>query len=138
MQSKGKRGILREVVLVILTFVLIVGISIWKDGMYLIGVPNSSEVQSVIITYPKKEIEAKEITDSELIEHAVNLTGFLRYSLFEQPVGDGVPLVTVTYHLSDGGEVSVSANRETVWWNGEVHVIKDKHMFINLVEGIFF
>ena len=33
---------------------------------------------------------------------------------------------------------AISANNTTVWWNNKIHVIKDKDMFINLTEGIFF
>ena len=40
--------------------------------------------------------------------------------------------------LKDGTSKTISANNTTVWWNNKIHVIKDKEMFINLTEGIFF
>lgn len=52
------------------------------------------------------------------MEQAVKLTGFLRYALFEEPVSGGSPMITITYVLDDGRTVSVSADRETVWWKG--------------------
>lgn len=40
--------------------------------------------------------------------------------------------------LKDGTDKTISANNTTVWWNGKTYVIKDKEMFVNLTEGIFF
>jgi len=115
--------------------VLLVGVSILRDGMYLIGVPDMGDVESVTVSYRG---EGKESTDGEDIEQAVKLTGFLRYSLFEEAGASGEPLITITYHLKSGKDVDVSANRETVWWQGKAHAIKQKEMFVNLTEGIFF
>jgi len=44
----------------------------------------------------------------------------------------------ITYFLKDGTSKTISANNTTVWWNNKIHVIKDKEMFVNLTEGIFF
>ena len=38
----------------------------------------------------------------------------------------------------NGTSKTISANNTTVWWNNKIHVIKDKEMFVNLTEGIFF
>lgn len=32
----------------------------------------------------------------------------------------------------------ISANNTVVWWKGKKYIIKDKDMFVNLTEGIFF
>lgn len=106
--------------------------------MYLLGIPDPEDVQSVVAEYPGVADEKKEFTDREHVEQAVKLTGFLRYALFEEPVSGGSPMITITYVLDDGRTVSVSADRETVWWKGRPRAIKDREMFINLAEGIFF
>ncbi len=130
----GKKALIFLSQIVVVT-VLLVGISILTDGMYLIGVPDMGDVEGVTVSY---QGEVKESTDGEDIELAVKLTGFLRYSLFEEAGASGEPLITITYHLKSGKDVDVSANRETVWWQGRAHAIKEKGMFIKLAEGIFF
>lgn len=130
MKRKWGKKILLFLSQIVTVTVLLVGISILKDGMYLIGVPDMGDVGSVTIS-------GKEFTGPEDIELAVKLTGFLRYSLFEKADASGEPLLTITYHLKSGKDVDVSANRETVWWQGKAHAIKEKEMFINLTEGIF-
>lgn len=133
---------LKKVVSVVLsalfTTILIISISIFAKGMYLFGLPDISQVQKVTISYPDVCNEMKEITDDEHMELAVKLTGFLRYSVFEKYAGDDKPMITITYFLTNGNEISVSASRETVWWKGKAHVLHDKGMFVNLTEGIFF
>ena len=46
--------------------------------------------------------------------------------------------MTVTYYLEDGGSITASANRETVWWKGKAHALKDRELFFNITEGLFF
>ena len=130
MEERKKRGtakhVFRFVGPVFIVTVLIIGFQIFTGGMYLAGVPDADEVRRVTIAYPEKTDEVKEITDGEQIDLAVKLTGFLRYSLFERADEGGEPLVTVTYYLEDGGSITASANRETVWWKGKAHALKDR------------
>lgn len=130
MKRKWIRGILIFLCQVVVITALLVGFSILKDGMYLMGVPDMDDVESVTVS-------GEEFSDPEHIELAVKLTGFLRYSLFEEPERDGSPLITITYHLHDGKDVTVDANYDTVWWHSEARAIKDKGAFVKLAEGIF-
>lgn len=57
---------------------------------------------------------------------------------FEQADSEEEPLITITYHLRNGLDKTISANNNTVWWNGKPYLIKDKEMFIKLAKGIFF
>ncbi len=123
---------------VICITVLIVGISIAKDGMYLLGVPNVDHVNKVTIAYPEKTDGILEITNREQIERAVKLTGFLRYALFAAPDLSDDAKITITYYADGKEPVSVSANGQTVWWQGKAHALKDKDFFVNLTEGIFY
>ena len=84
------------------------------------------------------EDDVKEISSSEDIELALKLTGFLKYDLFGEVNSEEEPAITITYFLKDGTSKTISANNTTVWWNNKIHVIKDKEMFVNLTEGIFF
>ena len=120
------------------TVALLVGVSIFHRGMYLIGVPKAEKVQYVTVSYPEVTDEEKKITDREQIRLAVQLTGFLRYSLLEEADSGESPMITITYYQENQAAITVSANRNTVWWKGKSHVIKDPDMFVNLTEGIFF
>ena len=97
-----------------------------------------NDIQSVNITYPSVTDDVKEISSREDIELALKLTGFLKYDLFGEVNSEEEPAITITYFLKDGTSKTISANNTTVWWNNKIHVIKDKEMFINLTEGIFF
>lgn len=63
---------------------------------------------------------------------------FLRYSLLEEADRGESPMITITYYRENQPAITVSANRNTVWWKGKSHVIRDPDMFVNLAEGIFF
>lgn len=138
MKHKAAKEILRWILTVFLSISAVVFVSILMNGMYLLGIPDPEDVRSVVVEYPGVADEKKEFTDWEYVEQAVKLTGFLKYALFEKPVSDASPMITITYILDDGRAVSVSASRETVWWKGRPRAIKDREMFINLAEGIFF
>ncbi len=136
--GNGLKKLAAIVLKVLLTAIIIVSVFIFTDGMYLLGIPDASQVEQVTVSYPEVSNEVKVFTEDEDIEQTIKLTNFLKYSVFEKYAGDDKPMITITYHLTNGGEISVSASRETVWWKGKAHILKDKDMFINLTEGIFF
>lgn len=138
MRGKIIKSGIRFVLTVLFITALLMGLEILTKGMYLIGVPRMEDVRKVTISYPEAAEEAKDFSDEEHIKLAVKLTGFLRYTLFENADGRDAPMMTITYLLEDGESISVSASRSTVWWQGKAHAIKDREMFINLAEGIFF
>lgn len=136
--NKIVKGLIRFLIEVVVITVLIVGISIFTDGMYLLGLPDLNDIQSVNISYPSVTDGVKEISSREDIELALKLTGFLKYDLFGEVKSEEEPAIIITYFLKDGTSKTISANNTTVWWNNKIHVIKDKEMFVNLTEGIFF
>lgn len=136
--NKIVKGLIRFLIEVVVITVLIVGISVFTDGMYLLGLPDLNDIQSVNISYPSVTDGVKEISSREDIELALKLTGFLKYDLFGEVNSEEEPAIIITYFLKDGTSKTISANNTTVWWNNKIHVIKDKEMFINLTEGIFF
>lgn len=138
MKNRYVRRTVRLLSQVLAVTVLLIIINICVDGMYLFGIPKIENVKKVTISYPEVSDEIKEISDSEHIELAVKLSGFLKYSLLEDADTSEVPLITIIYYTSNGDAIEVSANRKTVWWKGKAHAIKEDDMFINCVEGIFF
>ena len=136
--NKIVKGLIRFLIEVVVITVLIIGIRVFTDGMYLWGLPKLNDIQSVSISYPSVTDDVKEISSHEDVELALKLTGFLKYDLFGEVNSEEEPAITITYFLKDGTSKTISANNTTVWWNNKIHLIKDKEMFINLTEGIFF
>ena len=136
--KKIVKGTIRFLIVIVVAIILLVGAKIFIDGMYLLGIPDLKDVQTVSISYPSVTEEVKEVSSQEDMELSLKLTGFLKYDLLKKADSKEKPLITITYHLKDGTDKTISANNTTVWWNGKTYVIKDKEMFINLTEGIFF
>lgn len=137
-KNKWTKEVISFLCQVVAVTVLMTAISIMWNGMYLLGVPSTQDVQKVTVSHSERSGETKELTDFENIELAVNLTGFLKYSLFEKVDSSDNPTITITYYLSNGKNISVSANEKTVWWKGKAHAIKEDGQFIKLTEGVFF
>ena len=122
---------------IIITAVIVFCGYILMNGMFLIGIPKTENVQAVKIEYSEPTPEVKEITDSEKLELAVKITGFLNYSVFEKAEEPFEPKVTITYLLNDGTEINVAADNDTVLWKGKLHKIKQPDIFINISETVF-
>lgn len=137
-----KRKSLRKIIGFLLTVLggVLISVVIYLSfhGMFLIGIPEVDNVERVILSYPEKADETAEFTEKEDIELAVQISGFLHYSFFGDADPESRPLITVTYVLENGRTVSVSADRDTVWWKGKAYPLKQKDMFVNLTEGLFF
>lgn len=136
--KKIAKSLLRLLGLIAAVTILTVGIQIFTQGMWLWGLPSLDEVQSVSLSYPNVTDTVKEVSEPEDMELALKLTGFLKYDLFEKADTTDEPLISITYHRTDGTEQTVSANRTTVWWQGKAYALKEKDMFVNLTEGLFF
>lgn len=136
--KKVLKSALRFLAQIAFVTVLLVAVKIVMDGMWLLGLPELEAIQSVRVAYPEVTGEVKETTDPEEMELALKLTGFLKYDLFQKAEGSQEPLIFITYHLQDGTDRTISANRTTVWWKGNAYALKDPDLFVNLTEGIFF
>lgn len=99
MVNKIFKGLIRFLIEVIVMTVLIVGINIFTNGMYLWGLPRINDIQSVNITYPSVTDDVKEISSSEDIELALKLTGFLKYDLFGEVNSEEEPAITILHFL---------------------------------------
>ena len=121
-----------------LTTLILVGIKIFMEGMYLLGVPQPEEVTRVTLSYPQCTQEIKELEDPEEILLAVQLTAFLKYRPLAGADPADQPLVTITYYTAEGKEITLSASEDTVWWKGRAHPLKHPGNFIKMTEGIFF
>ena len=118
--------------IIIASTIFIVIVSVLMEGMWLLGVPKIEDVQSVSITDLRYSTEAKEFEDEESIDLAIKLSNFLRYKPLSPVTGHDTPIVSITYHLKDGSSNSLSANENTVWWQGKAYNIKQEKIFLNL------
>lgn len=137
-----KKPFLRKALTLILTVLcttaLIMGVSIARDGMYLLGVPAFDQVTQVEVASPALTDEVKVISDAESIVLAVKLTGFLRYAPLRQAETPSDSAITLTYHLADGSALSVCADETSVLWRGNAHAVKDTGMFVQCAQAIYF
>lgn len=102
-------------------------------GMPLLGMPKAENVVSISVQ--SAEGMTATITDEENIEILVNAASLLNYR-FRKAAADE-PELTVCYELADGSLVTLSASRQTVWWNGTAHPLKEEEVFSNIIEGLY-
>lgn len=107
-------------------------------GVPLMRFPKAEEVSAVTIVWIREEgsVARRDIAGAEDVELAVNAAGFLRYRMFGE--GKGSPEVSLTCHLKDGSEVHVKASHTTVWWGGRAYALREKDIFVNIIQGVFF
>lgn len=105
------------------------------QGMWLTHLPAEKDVQSVSLSLNGETVE---VTEPERVERALKLVGFLKYRLFTQAEADDAPLLTMPLRLRDGTECALSASGDTVWWRGKAHALRQRELFVNLTEGLFF
>ncbi|MBC8530829.1 hypothetical protein [Gehongia tenuis] len=103
-------------------------------GVPLFGMPEPEDVAYVEITNGRLMAEPKRVTGED-IELAVNLAGFLKFTLGE---AEEEPRIEMVYHLKDGGTVSLAGGERSVLWKGRTLALKEDGLFVNLAEGIFF
>ena len=136
--KKILKSVFRLLGQMVIVAAVLIGFQVVTEGMWLLGLPELDQVESVTIAYPQVTDQVKTVTDGENKELALKLTGFLKYNLFQKAEDGQQPLITITYHLQDGTDRSIAANGTTVWWKDKAYALKDPDIFVNLTEGIFF
>ena len=118
--------------------ILTTGIKIALDGCWLVFLPLDDKVASVTVAYPSLSPEGKEVSDAEDVQRCINMLNTLKYDVFKTSTDSSKPLVTYTYHFKDGTDMVVAANNDTVFYRGKQRVLKEKAVFVNVTEGLFF
>lgn len=117
---------------------LIVGlIYILTQGLPLSGTPKPENVESITVTHGETDGESTDYSDSENIEQACKLLGFLNYVPLQEGSDYDGPDIMITFNLKDGTRLVAAANKETVWWRGKRYRLQKQEMFLNLAHGIF-
>ncbi len=138
MKPSWKKRLGQLVIQILAVTALLVGFKIFTEGMYLLGIPQPEEVTRVTLTCPQLAGEAKEVTDPQEMELAVYLTAYLKYVPFAQADPEDQPLLTITYFTGEGEEITLSASRDTLWYRGKAHPLKQPGSFMKMAQGIFF
>ncbi|KPU46261.1 hypothetical protein OXPF_01060 [Oxobacter pfennigii] len=133
-----KKTFMRYIFSVILSMLLVTIGYFWLHGIPLIGLPEKEDVSYVEISDTNLTDEVRTFKAGEDIERAVNMANFLNYQLGtpkQEP-----PHITITYYLKNGKKISVSANKDTVFWGGKAYTIKGDNgtTFVKITEGLFF
>ena len=136
--KKALKEALRFLLGVAACMILTTGIKIALDGCWLVFLPLDDKVASVTVAYPSLSPEGKEVSDAEDVQRCINMLNTLKYDVFKTSTDSAEPLVTYTYHLKDGTDMVVAANNDTVFYRGKQHVLKEKAVFVNVTEGLFF
>ena len=61
--SRVAKGLIKIIIEIIVVTILVTSINICLNGMYLLGLPDFDEIQSVRISYPNITNEVKEFSD---------------------------------------------------------------------------
>lgn len=134
MQEKHRRFLSDMLKSMLLTALLVTVGRYFLHGVPLIGLPKAEDVQSVTVI--GENGEHRVITDAEDVDLLVTAANMLNYR-FGTPEEQQAKL-TVIYELTDGGNCVLQAGETTVWWKGKAHPLKQKRIFYNVAEGLFF
>lgn len=134
MQEKHRRFLSDTLKSMLLTALLVTVGWYFLHGVPLIGLPKAEDVQSVTVI--GENGESRVITDAEDVDLLVMAANMLNYR-FGTPEEQQAKL-TVIYELTDGGNCVLQAGETTVWWKGKAHPLKQKRIFYNVAEGLFF
>jgi len=117
---------------VLLTTVVYTILWYFAHGIPLAGLPGEENIARITVSF---DDHSHETADPEDIHLARSLANCLNYKVLGKAQGE--PLITITYYLVSGEEISVSANETTVWWRGKPHPLYDDNTFVNLTRGVF-
>ena len=134
-QKKTLKFFLWNTLCVILLSCIINSI-IWiaLHGIPIIGLPKIESVKSVTIVY--NATQKIEIIDNENIALLIKSANLLNYKIKGKM--EGSPIISITYHMKNGNDINIEANNTTMWWHGKPHTIKEKNVFVDIIQGLFF
>lgn len=134
MKEKTRRFLQDALKSLLLTLVLCTVEWYFLHGVPLIGLPEAEDVQSVTLIC--EDGRSRVVTDAEDVDLLVKAANLLNYRF--GTAEEEQPKLTAVYELKDGGSCVLQAGQTTVWWKGKAHPLKQKRVFYNVAEGLFF
>lgn len=107
------------------------------EGIRLPKTPKVEAVEKIVLEHTDYPNEVKEYEKKRDIEVTKALVGYLRYSPFKKKSNE-TPQIHLTFVMKDGTEYVISANEETVWWNGKTYALREEGFFVNSCTSLFF
>ena len=136
------KGILKSVlhflVTAMVTTALLIGFQVVTNDMWLFGLPELDQVESVSIAYPQVTDQVKTVTGEEDKELALNSPAFSNTICSRKPRTVSSLLLPSPITCRTAPTGGIAANGTTVWWKDKAYPLKDPDTFVNLTEGIFF
>lgn len=105
-------------------------------GIPLWGIPDETSLAWVEVTDHRLGGVSRRYTDPKHLRLAQNASHLLNYRLGKTEGED--PIVSIVYEDHDGRQTQLAANATTVWVDGKAKRLKKEHVFVNVVEGLFF
>lgn len=106
------------------------------NGAPLFGLPKTEEITRIEITLLDSGA-SKYVTEAKDVELARKAAGLLRFVPFSEPQEEA-PRVAVAFVTRAGGRISLAAGLSCVEYKGRLRELKQKKLFVNVIEGIFF
>ena len=131
-----KRAVGRWAIQVFLVTALVVSISLFMNGIPLMGVPKAENVVSVELTDSRMGGKTIVLTEPDDIALAVNAANFLNYR-WGSPAEDE-KIITAAYETETGEKVVLSAGETCVRWKGKTYQLEEERVFVNVMENCFF
>ncbi|MCI8441805.1 MAG: hypothetical protein HFG27_04645 [Provencibacterium sp.] len=133
--KKTMKGLLRLLLEILCSTALVILIELFWHGMPLLGIPQAEEIMQVEISHAALQ-ETLIFTDEENIRLARSCIGCLKYQPWS--AGEGEAQISIRYMDKSGRIYEAAAGPDTVFYNGKAHLLREKDIFINIAEGLFF
>lgn len=119
---------------------LIIGTCIifpFAKGLPVTGIPKPENIVKAEIYYTREE-KTVTVTSRKEIDLAVNMKNFLLCEIGSSYNSNEKGDIVIRYFNSDGDVWEISATETTLYWNGKARQLKNKGIFVNVAEEIFF
>lgn len=142
MKNENQMKIRELIFRIIAPFVfLIIGTCIifpFAKGLPVTGVPKAHEIVKAEISDARTDGKTVTVTSREEIELAVNMKNFLLCEIGSSYNSNEKGDIVIRYFNSDGDVWEISATETTLYWNGKARQLKNKGVFVDVAEEIFF
>ncbi len=141
MKNENQMKIRELIFRIIAPFVfLIIGTCIifpFAKGLPVTGIPKPENIVKAEI-YDTREEKTVTVTSRKEIDLAVNMKNFLLCEIGSSYNSNEKGDIVIRYFDADGTVWEISATETTLYWNGKARQLKNKGIFVNVAEEIFF
>ena len=141
MKNENQMKIRELIFRIIAPFIfLVIGTCIifpFAKGLPVTGIPKTENIVKAEI-YDTREEKTVTVTSRKEIDLAVNMKNFLLFEIGSSYNSNEKGEIIIRYFDADGTVWEISATETTLYWNGKARQLKNKGIFVNVTEEIFF